>query len=80
MNVYVKRGNSVIMRLAVFDLDYTIWRPEMYQLWGPPQLVSAETGLGSNPSPALVRETRTHSPNMVLVDRDQSPMRVFDGA
>ena len=26
------------LRLAVFDLDYTIWQPEMYQIHGPPQL------------------------------------------
>ena len=26
------------LRLAVFDLDYTIWKPEMYQIHGPPKL------------------------------------------
>ena len=25
------------LRLAVFDLDYTIWKPEMYQIYGPPK-------------------------------------------
>lgn len=25
--------------LAVFDLDYTIWEPEMYQIHGPPKIV-----------------------------------------
>ena len=27
------------LQLAVFDLDYTIWQPEMYQLHGKPHLV-----------------------------------------
>lgn len=26
------------MLLAVFDLDYTVWDPEMYQIYGPPKL------------------------------------------
>ncbi len=25
------------LRLAVFDLDYTVWKPEMYQIYGPPR-------------------------------------------
>lgn len=24
--------------LAVFDLDFTVWAPEMFELWGPPSL------------------------------------------
>lgn len=26
-----------ILRLAVFDLDFTVWKPEMYQIYGPPK-------------------------------------------
>jgi hypothetical protein len=66
------------MRLAVFDLDYTVWQPEMYQLSGPPTL----TPIDKHPklSPILLKETRTNKKGMILTDRQNSPMRVFDGA
>jgi hypothetical protein len=66
------------LRLAVFDLDYTIWQPEMYQLYGRPKLVPTPSNLSSN----LVKETRTKHDGMILVDskRTNTPMRVFPGA
>lgn len=36
------------LRLVVFDLDYTIWHPEMYQLCGKPRLVPINVGRGSD--------------------------------
>mmetsp|Transcript_19655 Transcript_19655/g.24238 ORF Transcript_19655/g.24238 Transcript_19655/m.24238 type:complete len:178 (-) Transcript_19655:111-644(-) len=27
-----------MLRLAVFDLDFTVWKPEMYEINGPPKL------------------------------------------
>ena len=67
------------MRLAVFDLDYTIWQPEMYQLAGPPKLIPAKR-YAKTLSPALWQETRTNTEGHILVDPYNSPMRVFDGA
>ncbi|GAX09564.1 hypothetical protein FisN_16Lh259 [Fistulifera solaris] len=66
------------MRLAVFDLDYTIWQPEMYQLHGRPKLVPTPANLSSN----LIKETRTKHDEMILVDskRTSTLMRVFPGA
>jgi len=67
------------MRLAVFDLDYTIWRPEMFQLYGPPKLTPTSK-LGGRLSPAALAEGRTVQEGMVLTDRDGDIMRIFDGA
>ncbi|KAH7460663.1 hypothetical protein PRIC1_006286 [Phytophthora ramorum] len=33
-----------IPRLVVFDLDFTLWYPEMYELWGAPFKKNATTG------------------------------------
>lgn len=66
------------MRLAVFDLDYTIWRPEMYQLWGPPKLTPIDK---IRKMPEAIRiEARTNRKGMILTDKESTPMRVFDGA
>jgi len=31
------------LQLAVFDLDFTVWEPEMYQIYGPPKRKSNGT-------------------------------------
>merc|ERR1711862_1005522 len=38
-----KQKNMSFMQLVVFDLDYTIWEPEMYQIDGPPKLSDYDT-------------------------------------
>ena len=74
------------MQLAVFDLDYTIWQPEMYQLDGPPKLVSVEEfqGKRKRKSKMAPRQVPTGSTtiykNKIAVDRSGTPITVFDGA
>ena len=65
------------MKLAVFDLDYTIWRPEMYQLSSTPRLVAAS----SKPrlSAKVVSEAKTTQEGMIIVSGG-SPIRMFKGA
>jgi hypothetical protein len=79
-------NNSILrrMRLAVFDLDYTIWQPEMYQMSSAPKLMSVDAfvdkrGKGGL-SPAVLKQARTKTEGMVLADKHNSLMRVFDGA
>jgi len=68
------------MRLAIFDLDYTVWQPEMYQLHGPPRLTPIEPKHSKKLPPAALKEMRTKEEGMILVDGHHTPMRVFDGA
>ena len=78
-----------VLELVVFDLDYTIWDPEMYQLCGKPTLVDAAD---YNLSKKQLEESRTIHDGKILVDTPSSsrgrsrhtyqrqPMRVFSGA
>jgi hypothetical protein len=68
--------NSRSLQLAVFDLDYTIWYPEMYQLNGRPRLTKA----GAKLSAVERHETRTTQDGMILTDKSGTPIRVFSGA
>jgi hypothetical protein len=72
------------MRLAIFDLDYTIWQPEMYQLSSAPKLTSVDDFVNKRGkgglSPSMLKEARTKTDGMVLADKHNSLMRVFDGA
>ena len=43
------------LRLVVFDLDYTVWQPEMYQLWGEPKLTEPSKKI----SEKVLREAKT---------------------
>ena len=65
------------MKLAVFDLDYTVWHPEMYQLSWTPKLVEA----ASKPhlSAKIRKEAQTTHPGMILMSGG-SPIRMFKGA
>lgn len=74
--------------LAVFDLDYTIWHPEMYQINGPPALVmecsaSSQTsrkGMKKISKVALTPWTKTVREGMIVADQNGTPMALFDGA
>eukprot|EP00980_Cylindrotheca_fusiformis_P015919 scaffold4661_cov108-Cylindrotheca_fusiformis.AAC.2 len=65
-----------MLRLAVFDLDHTVWQPEMYQCYGEPRL----THPSSRVSDEIKQEARTTEEPMILVDSHGKPMRVFPGA
>ena len=56
----------MFLQLAVFDLDYTIWEPEMYQINGPPKLTEVESS--------------TNSEKKIVTDQDGTPINMFDGA
>ncbi|OWZ15867.1 Magnesium-dependent phosphatase-1 [Phytophthora megakarya] len=40
----ISRQWDHIPRLVVFDLDFTLWYPEMYELWGAPFKKNSTTG------------------------------------
>jgi hypothetical protein len=67
------------LRLAVFDLDYTVWQPEMYQLNGAPKLESVLSPRLKNLSKNVLNEAQTRKDDMILFD-GRSPIRTFPGA
>ena len=74
------------MQLVVFDLDYTIWQPEMFQIDGPPKLMSVDEFQGkqkrkSRTSPRQIPpgSTTIHQ-NKIITDRRGTPITIFDGA
>jgi len=68
--------NNRMLRLVVFDLDYTVWQPEMYQLYNGPRLVPAPKNLSAR----VLNEAATNVEGEILVDKDKTPIRVFEGA
>lgn len=68
------------MRLVVFNLDYTIWKPEMFQLYGEPKLVPIEKVLNTDDSPSVLKGARTTKEGYVLTDGSRTLMQSFDGA
>lgn len=78
-NSSITTGSNRMLRLAVFDLDYTVWQPEMYQLYGQPKLVKADAD-GRMLSTVEKHETRTTEEGKIIVDKSGTPMRVFTGA
>lgn len=74
------------MQLVVFDLDYTIWQPEMYQIDGPPKLVSVDEFQGKQkrksraPPRSIPLGSTTIHQNKIATDRRGVPITVFDGA
>jgi len=74
-----------MLQLAVFDLDYTVWQPEMYQIRGPPQLVRSDmvqkrSRKSRSCASSLPIDSRTVKDGMIVTDRSGSPITVFDGA
>jgi len=75
------------MQLVVFDLDYTIWQPEMYQLNGPPKLISLDEFQGKQNrkskkvSLSIPQGSTTIHQNKIATDRrGKVPITIFDGA
>lgn len=74
------------MQLVVFDLDYTIWQPEMYQIDGPPKLTSVDEFQGKQkrksktPPRSIPSGSTTMYPNKIATDRRGTPITIFDGA
>jgi len=74
------------MQLVVFDLDYTVWQPEMYQIHGPPKLISVDEFQGKkkrkvrSPPRQVPPGSKTIQKNMLVTDRRGIPITVFDGA
>lgn len=70
--------------LAVFDLDYTIWEPEMYQLSGHPKLVHLDSSEVRVPRRKNRGKHLKRSVSMeegkIVVDDYGTPITVFDGA
>jgi hypothetical protein len=71
-----KEEIASMLQLAVFDLDHTVWRPEMYQCHGEPRLAHPSNRI----SDKVKLEARTTKEPMILVDASSKPMRVFRGA
>jgi Acid Phosphatase len=69
-----------MMKLVVFDLDYTIWQPEMYQLYSAPKLRPIDPKTDRRLSPSVLEEARTIKEGYILAEIGGSPMRIFNGA
>ena len=56
------------LKLAVFDLDFTVWKPEMYELHGPPKVKKVKSSVDGQES------------RMKVTDRIGTEITIFDGA
>lgn len=69
-----------------FDNTAQIWQPEMYQIDGPPKLVSIDDFVGkqkrkSSSAPrSLPSGSRTIQENKIVTDGRGVPITIFDGA
>mmetsp|Transcript_2008 Transcript_2008/g.2517 ORF Transcript_2008/g.2517 Transcript_2008/m.2517 type:complete len:197 (+) Transcript_2008:106-696(+) len=72
--------------LAVFDLDYTVWEPEMYQISGPPKLVEEDevelrgSNKEKNKQKRQLHRSMSIEDGKIVTDQDGTPITIFDGA
>ena len=80
-----------MLQLVVFDLDFCVWKPEMYQLRGPPTLTNLKSIQPKQPrkrkksqqlqtSSSLPKRPNTNRKGMIVTDQAGTPITVFDGA
>ncbi len=80
-----------MLQLVVFDLDFCVWKPEMYQLRGPPTLTNLKSIEPKLPrkrkknsiiqsSTILPKRSTTNRKGMIVTDSAGTPITVFDGA
>ena len=80
-----------MLQLVVFDLDFCVWKPEMYQLRGPPTLTNLKSIQPKQPrkrkksqqlqtSLSLPKLPTTNRKGMIVTDQAGTPITVFDGA
>ena len=81
-----------MLQLIVFDLDFCIWKPEMYQLRGPPTLTSLKSMQPKVPrkrkrikqqnklSLSSLKKPTTNRKGMIVTDAAGTPITVFEGA
>jgi magnesium-dependent phosphatase 1 len=72
------------LQLAVFDLDFCVWKPEMHQIQGPPILTPMKTfekkKRKAKTQPSGLQLTQTTQKGMTVTDRAGTPITLFDGA
>ena len=74
-----------MLQLVVFDLDFCIWKPEMYQLRGPPILTCLNSIQPKVPrkrkqKTILHLKGNTNMKGMIVTDTAKNPITIFDGA
>jgi magnesium-dependent phosphatase 1 len=80
-----------MLQLVVFDLDFCVWKPEMYQIRGPPTLANLKSIQPKQPrkrrknqqdqaSLSLPKRPTTNRKGMIVTDSAGTPITVFDGA
>ena len=80
-----------MLQLIVFDLDFCVWKPEMYQIRGPPRLTNLKSIQPKQPRKRktnkqlqalsnLPKRPTTNRKGMIVTDSAGTPITVFDGA
>eukprot|EP01083_Nonionella_stella_P220148 787958_1 len=83
-----------MLQLVVFDLDFCVWHPEMYQIQGPPTLSNLQKMKDGIKQPRkrkkqksnnvsismLPKKPNTNRKGMIVTDKVGTPITVFDGA
>lgn len=67
------------LKIAVFDLDYTVWLPEMYQLNGPPKQVKKRTSSQQGRN-STATSNDVGGNEYIIVDQSNTQIRLFPGA